>query len=300
MRTRARIEAAALAGALAVGALAACKNNGASSSSSPSSTENAEAGLAAKAYFESTVFPVIQPACGSCHSGSGGGGSTFLGPDADSSYTLLENSLGLIADPSRSPLVQHVHLDPTVVLSPNERNVLSEWLGMEVTARGLAGSIVQAASPQDAYTQFANCMNFDVWEYYRVGDMAFSQTDQDGPCMSCHSVGQGSAWLSADSRETFQQVKLFPYIQKWIVATVDDNGNFNGLQPALRFIEKQDEVCQNPDRTQCHPTYGLSPNVEDAIKGFINTTLQNLAAGTCQNGIAYVPDAGTDGDADAN
>jgi hypothetical protein len=281
--------------ASAIVAFAGCKK-----SSSPTSDNGpSDAAIGAQDYFVQTVYPVIGPACGSCHSGTGGGGSTFLGTDADSSYQAMEGALGLIADPSKSPLVQHIHTDTSIVLTPDERNVLSTWLGMESSARGLAGSVVKASSPTDAYQQFANCMNFDIWEYYRVGDLAFTQTDNDGPCMGCHSVGQGSAWLSAGSRETFEKVKDFPYIEKWVVATVDEHGTFSGLQPAVRFIEKSDEACTDPDLSQCHPTFGLAPNIQGAINGFVNTTLQNLNAGTCSNGITYIPDAGPDAEGGA-
>jgi hypothetical protein len=260
-----------------------------------------EAGLAAKDYFVTHVYPTISGSCGKCHSGNGGSGSVFLTSDAESSYAAIESSLGLISDPTKSPLVQHIHQDKNVILTPEERNVLTQWLGLEATARGLAGAQQRANSVTDAYKQFSQCMNFDIWEYYRMGDLGFTQTDSDGPCMGCHSVGQGSAWLSAGSRETFEKVKEFPYIQKLVVAKVDEGGNFNSLQPSGRLIEKSNEVCTNADRSECHPSFGLPPNVSNAITAFVNTTLQNLAGGTCQNGPTMVPEGGaSDGGADGN
>jgi hypothetical protein len=134
-------------------------------------------------------------------------------------------------------------------------------------------------------------MNFDVWTYYRMGDLAFSQTDAEGPCLGCHSTGQGSAWLSAGSRETFTQAKQFPYIQKFVVGKLDAAGSFENLQPSKRFASKADEICP-ADSTSCHPRFGLPPNIRASIDGFVATTIQALATNTCANGIVVPVDAG--------
>ena len=65
-----------------------------------------------------------------------------------------------------------------------------------------------------------------------MGDVAFTQTDSEGPCLGCHSAGQGSAWLSAGSRETFDKARQFPFIQKLVVGKLDDAGQ---LRDAAAF-----------------------------------------------------------------
>src|SRR5262249_12319821 len=134
-------------------------------------------------------------------------------------------------------------------------------------------------------------MNRSVWDYYRMGDLAFAQTDFEGPCLGCHSTGQGSAWMTADSQLSFEKAKAFPYIQKYVVGKLDDVGSFEDLQPSQRFAAKADEI-RPPASTSCHPRFGLAPNIRDAIDGFVNTTLQNLQTGTCDNGIVVPVDAG--------
>ena len=124
-----------------------------------------------------------------------------------------------------------------------------------------------------------------------MGDVAFAQTDEEGPCLGCHSTGQGSAWLSAGSRETFEKMRQFPFIQKLVVGKLDEEGSFESLQPSQRLIEKANEPCA-PESKTCHPKFGLPPNVANAIKGYVDTTIQNLAAGTCGGGIVVSPDAG--------
>jgi hypothetical protein len=134
-------------------------------------------------------------------------------------------------------------------------------------------------------------MNFDVWSYYRMGDLAFTQTDSEGPCLGCHSVGQGSAWLSAPARETFEKAQQFPYIQKFVVGKLNDKGSFESLVPSNRLIEKANEICP-PGSTTCHPRFGLPPAITAAVQGFVETTLENLASGTCSSGIVVPQDAG--------
>lgn len=280
-------------------AAAGCATEESAGPQKQSSAELTEAGLEAKDFFVTRAYPAMKPACGNCHSGTGGGGTQFLDGAADSSYTRLTQQAGLISEPTSSPLINHLHQDRSITLTPELRSILTQWLNLEASARGLTGSIKAAPTLSEAYKDFANCMNFDIWEYYRVGDLPFTQTDLDGPCMGCHSTGQAGAWLSAASRETFEQSKQFPYIQKYVVGQVDDQGRFQKLIPSNRFIDKANEPCPK-GKTDCHPTFGLPPNVQNAITNFVQTTLQNLAGGTCNAGISTaVRDAGADGGNDA-
>jgi hypothetical protein len=287
MRSKVALLVSSLAVATSLGSFAGCKK---SASTPTNAGGESDASIGARDYFITKTYPSISKTCGNCHSGTGGG-SVFLADTAEESYTRISATIGLIAQPSKSPLVQHVHQNAATVLSPEQRTILTQWLNMEATARGLQGSIEKAPTLQAAYQEFANCMNFDIWEYYRMGDLAFTQTDIDGPCMGCHSFGQGSAFMSATSHETFNQLKTFPYIQKLVVGKVDGQGNFDSLIPAGRFAEKADEPCPE-GKTDCHPSFGLPPNVQNSIDLFVNTTLQNIASGTCQQPFTPPRDAG--------
>jgi hypothetical protein len=242
----------------------------------------------AREYYVTRVHPAAG-SCIGCHAGTAG--PRFMSTDAQESYTTLEKTAGLIAAPKSSPLVQYLHKDPAIQISPEQRSVITQWLSLEATARNLDGAVARPTTLTEAYKQFADCMNFDVWSYYRMGDVAFTQTDAEGPCLGCHSTGQGSAWLSAGSRETFEKARQFPFIQKLVVGKLDDQGGFETLQASNRLIEKSNEACP-PESTSCHPKYGLPPNVTSAVKGYVDTTLQNLASGTCSAGIVVPQDAG--------
>jgi len=271
---------------LALSAPTACSS---SSSDNEGQTEADKDKAAARDYYVTRVHVAVT-SCITCH--GAGVAPRFMAPDADESYRALEKTAGLIAAPKKSPLVQYVHKDPAISISPEQRSVTTQWLSLEATARNLEGAVPKAKTLTDAYKQFADCMNFDVWTYYRMGDVAFTQTDSEGPCLGCHSVGQGSAWLSAGSRETYEKARQFPFIQKLVVGKLDDRGSFETLQASNRLIEKANEVCP-PESKACHPKFGLPPNVSNSVKGYVDTTLQNLASGTCSGGIVVSPDAGT-------
>ncbi len=265
--------------ALVIGASAtiACSDDSSTETKSESEVERDRA----KNYYLDRVHVGIATCIG-CHNGANG--PRFMADDAEASYTALERTVGLIAAPKASPLVNYTHKDQTIAISPEQRSLLTQWLGLEANARGLEGAIPRPKSVTEAYKQFADCMNFDVWSYYRMGDVAFAQTDSEGPCLGCHSTGQGTAWLSAGSRETFEKARQFPYIQKFVVGKLDGNGSFESLQPSNRLFEKANEVCP-PESTTCHPRFGLPPNLISAIKNFVDATLQNIVTGTCMNGI---------------
>jgi hypothetical protein len=221
----------------------------------------------------------------------------FIGADGPSTYSLMEKTVGYIAAPQKSPLLIYQHKDPATRQDPRSKltgdqaNVLGIWLGMEATKRNLPGAVAKARNLKDAYDQFARCMNFDVFVGVGMHNVAFAQTDFDGPCTGCHAKGQASIWLAAEPTLTFESLKRFPYIQKLVVGRVDEDGNFKDLIPSGRIIDKANEPCP-PGAEGCHPPYGLSEQMVNSITRFVNLTLQNLAAGTCENGIVSEEDAG--------
>ncbi len=278
MRTRSFLTATALVVATLLGATTSCGN---SSAEDPEAADKQKARDDARSFYLTRVHLRLDTCIG-CH--AGGSAPRFMAADGEASYDALEKTVGLIGAPKASPLVQYVHRDPAVVMIPEQRSILTQWLSLEATARGLEGAVEKPKTVTEAYKQFADCMNFDVWSYYRMGDLAFAQTDSEGPCLGCHSSGQGSAWLSATSRETFERTKDFPYIQKLIVAKLGGNGSFESLEPSNRFIIKSSELCP-PESPTCHPRYGLPPNFTAGVRGFVDTTLQNLVTDTCSSGI---------------
>jgi hypothetical protein len=278
MRTRSFLTATALVVVAAFGATTAC---GTSNSEDPAAAEKEKERDQARAFYLTRVHVRVDT-CVGCHAGASG--PRFMAPDAEGSYDAIARTVGLISAPKNSPLVQYVHKNPDIAISPEQRSIVTQWLSLEATARGLAGAVDKPKTATEAYKQFADCMNYDIWSYYRMGDVSFAQTDTEGPCLGCHSTGQGSAWLSAGSRETFDKFKTFPFIQKLVVAKLGGSGSFESLEPSNRLIVKSNEECL-ADKASCHPRYGLPPEVTTGIRGFVDSTIQNLATDTCNSGI---------------
>lgn len=279
-----------------------CKKADSSGSTDP----NAPHEQTPKEYFVASVYPRIagQNACGACHSGGDspcvGGSCAFLDPtDANIAYSKIEKTVGYISAPQKSPLLIYEHMsraDARETVTGDQANVLGIWLGMEATTRNLPGAVAKAKNLQEAYDQFAACMNFDVFIGTGMGNLAFMETDFDGPCSGCHSKGQAGLWLASDPTLTFESMKKFPYIQKFVVGRVDSSGSFKDLIPADRIIDKASEPCP-VGADGCHPQFGVSDQMKGSIEQFVNLTLQNLGAQTCQNGIvtdmdAAIPDGG--------
>jgi hypothetical protein len=249
--------------------------------------------VTAKEYFTQTVYPRIatQNSCGGCHAGGPSTCSTgscmFVEATADTTYSRIEKTVGYISAPQKSPLLIYQHKDrsdPRTKITGDQANVLGIWLGMEATERKLPGAVTKAKNLQEAYAQFAKCMNFDVFIGSGMGNLAFMQTDFDGPCTGCHSKGQAGLWLASDPTLTFESMKKFPYIQRFVVGRVDSDGNFKDLIPSGRIIDKAAEPCP-VGADGCHPQFGVSDQMRNSIQQFVNLTLQNMAAQTCENGI---------------
>jgi hypothetical protein len=282
-----------LAAALVAAAAAGCHKSSASSG-----PELTDAEQSPKDYFLSAVYPRISSptSCGGCHAGTpnspcADSSCVFIAADGEATYALIEKTPELIAAPQKSPFLSYQHTDHNIKLTADQANVLGIWLGMEAAKRGLAGAVLRAKNLADAYDQFGACMNYDVFTSTGMADLPYTDTDFDGPCLGCHNGGQGSLWLAADPRSTFEQMRRFPFIQKFVVGRVDGDGNFKDLVPSGRIIEKANEPCPE-GANGCHPQFGLSQFEQEAVQSFVNITLQNLAAGSCDNGVVTTVDAG--------
>lgn len=242
-------------------------------------------GTDAKSLFVNTVFPAISTECGSCHMTGESGAPIFLGASADASYTAITGyTPTLIAVPENSNLVLHgVHTGPG--LTPDQEGVISAWLQKEAEERDLVGG-----DPEDppvgktldqALDEFANCMDLDEWTE-NLENLPRSDTANAGECSGCHTSGDGGAFLSLNTSETFEMNKQFPYIKRLVTGTVDANGAFATLLPSNRFINKGLEAQSCDPQTQnCHPTFNLPPGMKTAVETVVNNTLERWQNNAC-------------------
>lgn len=253
---------------------------------SPSEGGSPPVGPGAQAYFEANVFPTLNADCGTCHGPvPTSGAPVLLAATATASYTVITTyAPSLLATPENSRLVQHgAHTGPA--LTPAQNTTVSEWLMMEVEERGLVGGPDDppvGLTLSEALDEFAKCMDLVLWSE-TMDNMVNQQTANAGNCGGCHSSGDGGAFLSQNLEETFGMNKEFPYIKRLVTGTVDANGAFAGLLPAMRYQNKGLEAANcDPDLENCHPVYNLNPGNLEGYETFVDTTLASLdAEGLC-------------------
>ncbi len=259
--------------------------------SSSSSSDSAANATGAKAFFNSKVFPSLQPTCKGCHQGGERGAPVFIGASAETTYTAIDGFPGLIAVPSISPIVQKgPHSGPA--LSTDQADLVTQWLKMEADERKLSSDPGQPQNLRAAFKAFGACMDYDRWIALKLDTLAKNTTENNqGQCNSCHNYGMASMWLSVDPVVTFLKLREFPYVQRLVVGSVNNKGEFEGLNFSRRILDKGTEA-QQP-QSNSHPRYSFPSDLTANLTTFVNETISNLSAGRCQN--VTTPDAGLEG-----
>jgi hypothetical protein len=256
--------------------------------SSSSSGDSAGSGSEAKTFFTSKVYPSLNPTCKGCHQGGQRGAPVFIAGGADTTYTAIDGFPGLIATPSLSPIIQKgAHSGPA--LTSDQNDLVTQWLKLEATERKLSNDPGQPQNLRSAFKAFGACMDYNRFIALKLDTLAKTNTENNqGQCMSCHNFGMASMWLSADGPTTFLKMREFPYVQRLVVGSVTDKGEFSGLQFSRRILDKGTEA-QQP-QSNSHPRYSFSSELSTNLTTFVNETISNLSAGRCQN--VTTPDAG--------
>lgn len=244
-------------------------------------------GQSAEAFFKSQVHPLMQAQCATCHAMDQQVGTQWLEVDPDDAYANLKAFPGMVNAPDCALLITHTKgVHSGVPFTTDAEPTVIEWLQMEATESGLScgsgggGETGALEACQAALDSFADCMSFAYWEVSGAYDVANQNTDS-GPCFSCHTSGMGGAYLSQDSLDTFHAHKDDPYFLIKIVRCGISGGEFQGLQPALRYDNKGIEPCNNPSGN-CHPDYVLTPERSDAVQMFVEDTYEASINGTCE------------------
>jgi len=238
----------------------------------------------AEDFFKSQIFTEITSECGSCHGADQQIGPMWLESDADSAYATLKAS-GLVNAPDCAMLITHTKgAHSGVPFTADFEPTVVEWLQLEASENSLScggggGDTGALEQCQTALEDFADCMSFNYWEASGAYDVPNQNTDS-GPCYSCHTSGMGGAFLSQDSLDTFNAHKNDHYFLVKIVRCGISGGEFQGLQPALRYDNKGTEPCNNPSGN-CHPDFVLTPERSDGLQMFVEDTYQASMNGTC-------------------
>lgn len=243
----------------------------------------------AKEIFDRDVYPIFSSRCTPCHSLGHNEAPVWMGVDTSTSYARIEAYPKLfIAYPENSWfLLKGEHTGPALLA--DEKSLISNWLVTEVNERGFVGEEYYAPEGEggatgeitlfEALDQFGQCMTWDDWQNTGMVKLP-DQPTTAGACKTCHFAGMGGNFLSADPTATFDKNRLFPFVLKIAVGTVDDNGAFLDLVAARRHIDKGIES-QNCDQEPCHPVFTLSPEMETAIDEFFLLSYNRWKQGLC-------------------
>jgi hypothetical protein len=256
-------------------------------------------GDANKTYFTDKVYPAIEPTCASCHSTGKSGAPVWLADNADGSYTAVQAMTGLIAPPSLSPLIQHgAHVGPA--LTDVQVSLVSQWLTME--AGPDTGNNLAPTDLRDAFKRFGTCMDYGAWTSLGLDNIAQTGTSDAAHCTSCHNEGLASVFLSDDPAATFMHFTEFPFVERLVTGTVNDQGQFAGIVDARRLIDKGVDSAQL--NANNHPTFNLGDGtgvepvtLQANLTNFVSHTLDLVNSGSaCASSIK--PEAGADAESE--
>lgn len=257
------------------------------------SDDGGDEGASARALFDDLAEQQLIE-CGACHAGANlddtATGPDFLGQGADTSYdTILDyrsyqDGSPLIGDsPENSKLyVYGAHAGPA--LSSTLAAKVASWIVAE--AGGDPGEDpvdpgTQApATLVDALTRFTSCMTFTDFQTAQFAAIA-DQNTAEGQCYACHASGTGGAFLAEDDIEFYTNQRNMPYVLKFAIGTVNEDGSFKDLVVSGRYEDKQAD--------NGHPNYILEPARAQSIQQFFDLTYVRYQA-SIQNNTPCTPD----------
>lgn len=118
-----------------------CKGGGGAPAADGGAPADAGAGTgtgtgnaAARTYFTGTLYPSVQPTCGSCH-GIGGSGPQFFGTTADTSYQIFKNNQFHTGNGFTG---KGAHQGPA--LTANQQQLVQQWKTLEAQGGGGGGT----------------------------------------------------------------------------------------------------------------------------------------------------------------
>lgn len=232
-------------------------------------------GLSARELFDMNVLPMLG-ACASCHAGTAtNGGPKFLGVNGDAYYASLVADVRFVNNvPESSYLITHQHAvgEGPDLNATQDKNVVA-WIAQENVEQALPPPPAPANVGAQQLAAFGKCMTQADFNSSGMNDLQNQGTNGNGgTCTSCHQTGQ-YVFLSASPTGNFTRLQQSPYIMKFALPTLNTDGTFKDIAPALRFKDRGTEPG--------HPQYTLTTNRVNALNNFFQLTYTKWKAGNC-------------------
>ena len=248
-------------------------------------------GLKAKDFYVQNVHPTLEAACGGCHASGASSAPVFLNADALLSYAKLDSYGGMIMPKETSKLPNHgPHTGPAM---PDALKLtVNQWLDLEVKERGLKTG---GPTVDQVMQQFGSCITLAEFTATPAGksvaDIPNIQTQNRGPCQSCHTSGGANFWASSaqgGAQIDYQNNQKTPFLYKLVTATAKADGTFTYSSDTNRILEKQKAAiaCAAANLRDCHPNF---PQDISAYMTALKTMTTAVAAKQAANQCGPVP-----------
>ncbi len=208
---------------------------------------------AAQRLFQEEVVSILESKCAACHAaGVSGTQPKFLGATEGAYYDEIVRYPSVTGDfdPGLAGILTKITRGHySVTYSGEETAAIEGWLEAEALERGDGdgdGDVDRPAAV-NALAEWSGCMRLDDWAAASMGRWADKETDEDGPCMNCHSDGLARFFAAPDSSEMFAMHRYELYVIGFFTVKVDADGN-QSVVPALGKLRRM-------GKGNFHPSY---------------------------------------------
>ncbi len=198
---------------------------------------------AAERLFQDQVRPILSRKCAACHTTAAAGVQPkFLGQGESSYYDEIvryPSVTGNFDAGLAGILIKIAAGHYAVIYSAGEQEALAAWLAAEALARGDGdddGTVDQPPAV-NALAEFSGCMSLDDWTLSNMARWADKETEQDGPCQTCHDDGLARFFAGPDGTEMFSMHRYELYVIGFFTVKVDPDGT-QEVVPALAKLRR--------------------------------------------------------------
>jgi hypothetical protein len=159
-----------------------------------------------------------------------------------------------------------------------EQESITSWLNAEALERGDGDGDgeVDPLPANDPLAAFSGCMTLDDWAVSGMGAWGDKQTEEDGPCLSCHADGMARFYASGDDTGMFAMNRYELYLIGFFTVHVEPDGT-QTVVPALNKLRRM-------GKGNFHPRY-LTDEEDDpqfaSLQQFHQLTLARMDGGQC-------------------
>ncbi|HEU5059929.1 MAG TPA: hypothetical protein VFU21_25535 [Kofleriaceae bacterium] len=236
----------------------------------------------AERMFADEVAPILAAKCAACHTSvAAGEHPKFLGEGESSYYDEIVKYPSVTGnfDAGLAGLFTKIAAGHyAITYTPAEEQALADWLTAEALARGDGdddGDIDQLPAV-NALAEWAGCMSLDDWAASGMARWGGKETDEDGPCQTCHDDGLARFFAGPDGTAMFSMQRFELYIIGFFTVRVEPDGT-QEVVPALAKLRRM-------GTGNFHPNYATDQEGDSefaALEQFHQLTMARRTGGNC-------------------